>query len=585
MTQTVCSVSVWSTGATGSLLPVSARAGKPPVAPKLTHYRTVCTIAVASLTWVGAFVGAAWADVSDGAEEAAAFARVRAYEQARINVIRRVVPAVTCVFNRGNRAGGGSGVIIDEAGYGLTNFHVVAGMLDEREGDVGLADGTIYEMEVLGIDPGGDVAMFRAYGRDGFPSVKLGDSDALSLGDFALAMGNPFLLAEDYTPTVTLGIISGLHRYQSGAGEGGRALRYTDCIQVDTSINPGNSGGPLFDLSGALIGINGRVSIEERGRVNVGVGYAISINQIKRFMPMLRAGLPTKHATAGFTVFDRGRSVVVDQILDDSPAYQAGLRLGDRILQFGDKPIESANQFGSLLGTYPALWPVGVVYQRGDQTFNVRFRLEDLPFPKAAKGRGGMFGTADPYGPHPVTKKANRRAVGRALHLYHRVLGGPQAVASVKEIRAVGSRTTSARPMDAPNEVQLREAREAAPALSECRTPVDIEQAIRWALFQTPGDLAKRGYRVVGADEVRGRIVVVIEHKAKDDPRFRIAFDDQDGRLLRIEFEDPISGKQVRYEYDDYRHVGSLKLPHSRWLYLDDRPYAVDRFKKLTVKG
>ena len=110
-------------------------------------------------------------------------------------------------------------------------------------------------------------------------------------------MGNPFSLATDFTPTVTFGLISGVNRYQPPEGKG--LLEYTDCIQIDTSINPGNSGGPLFNMQGELIGINGRGSFEKRGRVNSGVGYAISINQIKNFLGHLQAGIDTDHATLG----------------------------------------------------------------------------------------------------------------------------------------------------------------------------------------------------------------------------------------------------------------------------------------------
>ncbi|MFQ5430467.1 MAG: trypsin-like peptidase domain-containing protein, partial [Phycisphaerae bacterium] len=106
--------------------------------------------------------GAAWPPPES---DAASLARVRAYERARIAVIERVSPAVACLFNSGSRAGGGSGVIIDEDGYGLTNFHVVAGMLEDRAGQAGLPDGRLGDIDVLGIDPTGDVAMFRLHGR------------------------------------------------------------------------------------------------------------------------------------------------------------------------------------------------------------------------------------------------------------------------------------------------------------------------------------------------------------------------------------------------------------------------------------
>ena len=508
-----------------------------------------------------------------------AFARVRAYENARIQVIERNRPAVACLYERDSRAGGGSGVIVDKDGYGLTNYHVVAGMLEERIGEAGLTDGQVYNIEVLGIDPGGDVAMFRVYGRDSIPFVELGDSEDLRVGDYVLAMGNAFLLSEDYTPTVSLGIVSGLHRYQEGAGPKRRILRYTECIQVDASINPGNSGGPLFDLSGKLVGINGRISFEERSRVNVGVGYAISINQIKRFMPMLRAGLPAKHATAGFNVFDRARDVVVNEIRDESPAYAAGLRQGDVILQFAGATIRSANHFGSILGTFPADWPVQVVYQRDDNTETIRFRLEDLPLPKLPEG------SPDIYGQHKVTNAANRRAVRRAFDLYHRAVGGQRAVARLKALRANGTRLFERKPESAATPIELDETRAEASKWDAASTPPAIERAIRWRLFQSPTTAANRGYKVVAADDVGGHIAVVLQRDAKTGPTFRAAFDDVTGRLLAVEFDDPTTGKRVRYEYDDYRRQGGLKLPHERRLFLDDELYAVDRFSTISVKG
>ena len=145
------------------------------------------------------------------------FAVVRRAEQARIEMIERISPAVVCIFNE-NQRGGGSGVIIDPDGTGLTNFHVVAGMLGSRRGLGGLSDGRLYELEVLGVDPTGDVAMFKLKGRDRFPHVPLGDSSEVEVGDTAIAIGNPFILSEDYTPSVTTGLVTGIHRYQWGVG-------------------------------------------------------------------------------------------------------------------------------------------------------------------------------------------------------------------------------------------------------------------------------------------------------------------------------------------------------------------------------
>ncbi len=298
---------------------------------------------------------------------------VLADEQARMDIIARLAPAVVCLLDE-DRSGGGSGVVISPAGYGLTNFHVVAGMLKTRRGLGGLPDGRTYDLKVLGIDPTGDLAMFRLSGKDRFDFVELGDSDTLRTGDWVLAMGNPFLLAEDYKPTVTLGIVSGLHRYQWGAD--GNQLVYTDCIQIDASINPGNSGGPLFDLHGRLIGINGRAAFEERGRVNVGLAFAISINQIKRFLPALQAGRLVEHASLGATVADAGyHNVVFDRVPEDSPAARSGIREGDRLHAFAGQPIHNANQFANILGALPAGWTVDIETSRPPATDRIRARV------------------------------------------------------------------------------------------------------------------------------------------------------------------------------------------------------------------
>ncbi|MCB9850446.1 MAG: trypsin-like peptidase domain-containing protein [Phycisphaerales bacterium] len=303
-------------------------------------------------------------------------------ESARIAMIERVAPAVAAIFDE-NERGGGTGVIIDANGYGITNFHVVADMLGSGRGLAGLSDGKLYPLEVLGIDPGGDVAMFRLLDRDAFPFARLGDSNAVRVGDTVVALGNPFLLAEDYTPTVTMGIVSGINRYQWGAGQGDTLL-YSDCIQTDAAINPGNSGGPLFNLDGEVIGINGRISVSMRGRVNVGLGYAITINQIRMFMPGLRAGLLTTHGTMQAVVrdnFDGG--VVFSELMEDGPAWNIGIRPGDRLLRFDDREIRSANAFTSILGTLPGDWPVSVTYQQVDGTaVRAVTRTEAIPVPQ-----------------------------------------------------------------------------------------------------------------------------------------------------------------------------------------------------------
>lgn len=294
-------------------------------------------------------------------------------EQQRIDVIRRVASSVVAIFSADGN-GGGSGVLISSDGFALSNFHVTSACGDFMK--CGLNDGRLYDAVIVGIDPTGDVALIKLLGRDDFPHATLGDSDKLAVGDWTYAMGNPFLLATDYQPTVTAGIVSGLHRYQYPAGT---LLEYTDCIQVDTSINPGNSGGPLFNAAGELVGINGRISVEKRGRVNVGAGYSISINQIKHFMDYLRGGHVVDHATLGATVKSGSdREVLVDSILDLSSAWRRGLRENDEIVSFAGRPIGSVNQFKNILGIYPKGWLLPLTYRRDGKKQEIVVELRAL---------------------------------------------------------------------------------------------------------------------------------------------------------------------------------------------------------------
>ncbi|MSR56139.1 MAG: PDZ domain-containing protein [Planctomycetaceae bacterium] len=303
----------------------------------------------------------------------AADSTVTQSEAERVAVVAKVTPAVVAIFSPGG-AGGGSGVLITADGLALTNFHVTSGAGNFMK--CGLADGVLYDAVIVGIDPTGDVALIKLVGRDDFPHVEMGDSDTLQSGDYTFAMGNPFLLATDFAPTVTYGIVSGVHRYQEPAGT---FLEYTDCIQVDTSINPGNSGGPLFSATGLLVGINGRGSFEKRGRVNSGAGYAISINQIKNFTDALRGGLIVDHATLGATVATKDDgSVVVASILDKSEVYRRGLREDDEIVSFAGRPIRSVNQFKNVLGIYPKGWKLPLVYRRDGRKQEVFVRLRGL---------------------------------------------------------------------------------------------------------------------------------------------------------------------------------------------------------------
>jgi S1-C subfamily serine protease len=356
--------------------------------------------------------------------------RVADAEAKRIAAVDKVRPTVVSIFGAGGQ-GGGSGVVISKDGYALTNFHVVEGAGNVMQ--CGMADGVLYDAVLVGLDRVGDVALIKLIppqeGHE-FPAATLGDSDKVKAGDWSLAMGNPFLLATDFQPTVTFGLVSGVHRYQYPAGT---LLEYTDCIQVDTSINPGNSGGPLFNIDGELIGINGRGSFEKRGRVNSGVGYAISINQIKNFMGHLRAGLDTDHATLGAfvqteTTEDQGASgrLLVTSIIENSDVFRRGLDTGDEVVSFGGRPITSLNQYKNVLGIFPKEWRVPLVYRRENEKKEILVRLmklqrtEQNPDAKKPRPRPG------PPRPQPPKRKSPATAFfeekpGFANHYFNKV--------------------------------------------------------------------------------------------------------------------------------------------------------------------
>ena len=177
-------------------------------------------------------------------------------------------------------------------------------------------------------------------------------------------------------PSIAYGVVSGVHRYQYPAGT---LLEYADCLQVDAAINPGNSGGPLFNAAGQLIGINGRGSFEKRGRVNVGVGYAISVNQIKNFLGCLKSGRIVDHATLGATVStsDDNRVTVTD-ILENSDAYRRGLRYDDEIVRFAGREIRTTNALKNILGIFPKGWRVALSYRREGRTTDILVRLQGV---------------------------------------------------------------------------------------------------------------------------------------------------------------------------------------------------------------
>ncbi len=271
-------------------------------------------------------------------------------------VYRRVGPAVLNITSSTTAVdpffgqempeqGTGSGVIIDDQGNILTNNHVVAGA---GRLEVALADGTKVPAQVVGRDPGNDLAVIRAsIPKEKLAVAPLGRSSGLQVGESVVAIGNPFGLDQ----TATHGIISATGRRlpQSGA----RAL--ANLIQTDAAINPGNSGGPLLNLRGEVIGINTAIQNPTGERVFVGVGFAIPIDTAKRFLPDMLAGKTVEHPWLGLSGLqitpERAKElglsvqegVLVLQAVRGGPAVQAGLRGGGTATPAGGDIITSVD--------------------------------------------------------------------------------------------------------------------------------------------------------------------------------------------------------------------------------------------------
>ena len=328
--------------------------------------------------------------------------RVATDEAERIAVIKKVTPSVVAVCVYGGQAMG-SGVLIDADGYAITNFHVTEA-LGGPVCQCGLADGILYDAVVVGLDPVGDTALLKLLPKEPgkkFPFAELGDSDKVRVGDWTFTMGNPQGFALDFTPSVAFGMVSATNRYLKISPQS--VIEYTDAIQVETAVNPGNSGGPLFNTAGQVIGINSAASVRRGGAANAGLGISISINQIKNFMGHLRAGLSADHATLGAllqTDSDSGElsKLVVRQILEESDAFRRGLKEGDQLLRFAEKPLTSTNQYKNLLGTFPKDWKMPLTYRRNNERAETLVRLMGL-LPTAKNP------DANPMGAPPPPKK------------------------------------------------------------------------------------------------------------------------------------------------------------------------------------
>ncbi|NIA21590.1 MAG: PDZ domain-containing protein [Anaerolineaceae bacterium] len=315
-----------------------------------------------------------------------------------------MTPTVISVFRVNDRTkqlspGTGSGVIISSDGYALTNFHVTRKTPNLR---VGRPGGKVLEARLCGLDRTGDIALIKIDSDEPLPFAPLGSSDALQVGQWVIAMGNPFMLATDFRPTVSLGVVSGLQRYLPGGGLLRQNLIYADAIQIDAALNPGNSGGPLFNMQGQLVGINGRIAARRvRGmswrRINAGIGFAVPIDSIKMFLDDLKAGHEVDRGYLGVYETDlKDGGLMIKSIRDESPAEIFGLKEGDVLLQLDGRRIQGPGQLRNFVQTRPAGRRVKISLRRDGKVMTRTVQLGGIQSVAALRIAERAAGTSPP---------------------------------------------------------------------------------------------------------------------------------------------------------------------------------------------
>jgi len=291
------------------------------------------------------------------------------------------------------RRGTGSGFIVRGDGLILTNNHVVE---NAKQITVTLNDEREYDAKVVGRDPKTDLAVIKIDSKEPLPVAKLGDSEGLRVGDWVMAIGNPFGLNN----TVTAGIVSAKGRV-IGAGP------YDDFIQTDASINPGNSGGPLFNERGEAVGINSAIFSQSGG--NIGIGFAIPINLARQLMPELEAHGSVTRGWLGVAIQkvtpDLAKSLdladahgaLVADVTAQGPAGKAGLERGDVIVKFNGKPVKESSSLPTLVAgtSVGKTVPVEVIRGGAHKTFEVTIaKLDDPTAAVEPEAQGGKWGLA-----------------------------------------------------------------------------------------------------------------------------------------------------------------------------------------------
>jgi serine protease Do len=292
----------------------------------------------------------------------------------------------------------GSGVIINPQGYILTNEHVIEGAKEIR---VTLVTGKEYGGRLVGSDPVTDLAVVKIISDStNFPNAVLGNSDDLIIGEWAIAIGNPFgYLLDDPQPSVTVGVISATRR--DIKPERGQKATYRKMIQTDAAINPGNSGGPLVNALGDVVGINTFIFTSSRG--SEGIGFAVPINRAKVVIDdILKYGEVVK-AWVGISVqgitpeivnsldLKQDRGLIISSVGSNSPASRAGLKVGDVLLSVGKLSMEDIGEWDEVVSYSRAGRPLPIRVSRGTNEISIIVVPEEIPTRLAPK-RKDKFG-------------------------------------------------------------------------------------------------------------------------------------------------------------------------------------------------
>ncbi|HKY08539.1 MAG TPA: DegQ family serine endoprotease [Candidatus Binatia bacterium] len=310
------------------------------------------------------------------------------------------------------RQGGvGSGFVIESNGTILTNYHVVG---NAEKINVTLSDGKSYEAKVIGTDAKTDIAVIKIEAGVDLPAVSLGDSDRLEVGEWVVAIGNPFGLDH----TVTTGIVSAKGR-QIGAGP------YDNFIQTDASINPGNSGGPLLNLRGEVVGINTAIFSQSGG--NIGIGFAIPTNSVKDLLPQLRDKGRVVRGYLGTTVqkitpeiadslgLKQRAGALVADVVQGGPAEKAGLKSGDVIVEFNKKEIKDSSDLPPVVARVAPGTAVPIKVVRDGKQISLPITVGELQDNEvaASPGQQGELGLAlQPLTPDVAQSLGLERAEG-----------------------------------------------------------------------------------------------------------------------------------------------------------------------------